>query len=131
MQVSSFNESVLTLVNEITSAGNMVTYIQPTNSKCYLSMNGATSILEYVSAKNYPSIAASLKELVPPLLAPTTTGQATTTPAIVIRSAGNEEKEITTKIGRAKFALYHVEGIWNFLAGKVSNIAYPVWTKTV
>jgi hypothetical protein len=58
-------------------------------------------------------------------------GQVTTATDIVCRSVVDEENEITAKIGRAKFALYHVGGIWDFLAGKVSNIAYPVWTKTV
>jgi hypothetical protein len=36
------------------------------------------------------------------------TGQAIAVSAIVIRSTGDEEKEITTKIDQAKFALYTV-----------------------
>ena len=85
-------------------------------------MNGVTSTLGCVLAKKYPSIMASLRELFSPSLAPV---------AIVIRSTGNKEKYITTKIGQSKFVLYHVGGIWDFLAGKVLNIAYPVWPKTV
>ena len=58
-------------------------------------------------------------------------GQVTTAPAIVIRSAGDEEKEITAKIGQARFALCHIGGVWDFLAGKVTNLAYPVWPNTI
>ena len=85
-------------------------------------MNGVTSTLGCVLAKKYPSIMASLRELFSPSLAPV---------AIVIRSTGNKEKYITTKIGQSKFVLYHVGGIWDFLAGKVLKITYPVWPKTV
>ena len=72
-----------------------------------------------------------MKKLFSLLLAPAAAGQVTTTPAIVISSAGDEEKYITAKIGQEKFALYHLEGVWDFLAGKVTNIAYPVWPKIV
>ena len=119
------------MVDEITLAGNAVTYIHPKNSKCHLSTNGATSTLEYASAKDYPSIAASLKKLFSLSSAPAAAGQVMTTPATVISSAGDEKKEITAKIGQAKFALYHIGGVWDFLAGKVTNLAYPVWPKTV
>ena len=72
-----------------------------------------------------------LGEIISPSLAPTAAGQVTTASAIVVRSAGDEEKEITAKICQAKFTLYHVGGIWDFLAGEASNIAHPVWPKTV
>jgi hypothetical protein len=126
MLASSFNEAILNLVDEITSAGNGAIYIQPKNSKRHLSSNGVTSTLEYASAKDYPSIAASLKRFFSPSSASPAVGQVTSAPAILIRSAGDEEKEITAKIGQAKFALYHVGGVWDFLAGNVMNIAYPV-----
>ena len=57
-------------------------------------------------------------------------GQAIPAPAIVIRSTGDKEKEITAKIGQAKFTLYNVGGVWDCLGGKVLNIAYSVWPKT-
>ena len=117
MQPSSFNESVLTLVAGLTSAENMVTYIQP--------MNGATPTFNYALDRG------KLERFVPPSLNPAATGQAMTAPAIVIRSAGDKEKETTGKIDQVKFALYHVGAIWDFLVGRVLNIAYPVWLKTV
>ena len=117
MQPSSFNESVLTLVAGLTSAENTVTYIQP--------MNGATPTL------NYALDCGKLEGCVSPSLNPATPGQAMTAPAITMRSAGDKEKQTTGKIDQVKFALYHVGGIWDFLVGRVSNIAYPVWLKTV
>ena len=111
MQASSFNEAILTLVDEITSAGNAVIYIQPKNSKHRLSATSVTSTLKYASAKDYTSIAASLKKIVSPSSALVAAGQVLATPAIVIRSAGDEEKQITGNIDQAKFALYHVGGI--------------------
>ena len=42
-------------------------------------------------------------------------GQVMTAPANGIRSAGDEEKEITAKIGQAEFALYHIGRILFFL----------------
>ena len=64
-----------------------------------------TSTLEYASAKDYLSIFTSLSKLFSPSSAlPATAGQVTTVQAIVIRSAGDKEKEITAKIGQANFA---------------------------
>ena len=131
MQASSFNKSILTLVDEITSDGNAAIYIQPRNSKYHLSTNYVTSTLEYALAKNQPSIATSLKIFFPPSLAPAAAGQVLSAPAFVIRSTSDEETEIMAKIGKAKFALYHVGGVLDFLAGKSTNIAYPVLPKTV
>jgi hypothetical protein len=62
MQWSSFNKGILTLVDDITSVGNGAIYIQPKNSTRHISSNGVTCTLEYASAKDYPSIATSLKE---------------------------------------------------------------------
>ena len=47
MQASPFNKHILTLVDEITSAGNAAIYTEPEYSKCHLSTNGATSTLVY------------------------------------------------------------------------------------
>ena len=99
------------MIDEILSAENAVIYIQPKNSKHRLSATSVTSTLKYASAKDYTSIAASLKKIVSPSSALVAAGQVLATPAIVIRSAGDEEKEITAKIGQAKFALYHIGGV--------------------
>ena len=132
MQASSFNKSILTLVDEITSDGNAAIYIQPRNSKYHLSTNYVTSTLEYALAKNQPSIATRLKKMLFfPSLAPAPASQVLSAPDFVIRSTSDEETEIMAKIGKAKFALYHVGGVLDFLAGKSTNIAYPVLPKTV
>ena len=73
MQSLLLNESVVPLVDGITSAANAAAYIQPTNVKHCLSMNGTMSTLEYTSAKDYPSIAASLK-VFPPNVRPSRSG---------------------------------------------------------
>ena len=131
MLTSSFNDAILNLVDNITSEDKGAIYIQPKGSTRHLSSNGVTSTLEYVSAKDYPSIAVNLKRLFAPSSDLPAVGQVTSAPAIVIRLARDKEKEITAKIGQAKFALYHVGGSWDFSAGKVTNIAYPVWPKAV
>ena len=106
-------------------------YIKPNGSKHHLSSTGSTSAFKYASAKEYPCIAVHLKIFFSPLLASPAVGQVTSAPAIIARSAGDEEKKITAKIGQAKFGVYHAGGVWDFSAGKVTNVAYPVWSKTV
>ena len=41
------------------------------------------------------------------------------------------ENEVTAKIDQANFALYHIGGDWDFIGGKVENLGYPVWPKTI
>ena len=87
MLASFFNEAILNLVDEIMSEGNGEIYIQPKNSKRHLSSNGVTSTFEYASARDCPSIAASLKRFFSLSSASPAVGQVTSAPAIVIRSA--------------------------------------------
>jgi hypothetical protein len=131
MQASSFNESILTLVDELTSTKNVEIYIKPNNSKHQLSTNDVTSTFGYSVVNDYPSNAASLEKLYSSSSAPAATGQVTTTPVIIIRTVGHEEKEITANIGQAKVTLHHVGGVWDVLAGKVTDIPYPVWPTMV
>ena len=76
MQSLLLNESVVPLVDGITSAANAAAYIQPTNVKHCLSMNGTMSTLEYTSG---------LKDF-SPVSAPPAVGEVTHTSAIVISS---------------------------------------------
>ena len=99
MQASSFNYAIMKLVDDITSEDKRAIYIQPKGSKRYLSSNGVTSSLEYASAKDYPSNDVNLKRFLSLPSALPAVGQVTSAPAIIIRSAGDEEKYITAKIG--------------------------------
>ena len=84
----------LILVDQITSARNEAMHIQPRKPKRCLPVNCATSTLEHASVSNYPGIAASLNECVSPSLASPVAGQATTAPAIGIRSTGDKKPRL-------------------------------------
>ena len=129
MLVSSFNEAILNLVDKITSEGKGAIYIQPKNSNCHLSSSIVTSTPKHASAREYPSITASLKRFFSPSSVLPAAGQVMSTPAIVSRSAGDVETDITAKTGQTKFVLYHAGGVLDFSAGKVMNVTYYVWTK--
>jgi hypothetical protein len=131
MLAPAYNDAILNLVDDITTKDEGAIYIQPKSSNRHLSSNGSTSAYEYASARGYPSIAANLKSFFSPSSASPVASQVTPASTIIVRSAGDDEKEITAKIGQAKFALYNTGGVWDFSLGKVTEIAYPVWPKTV
>ena len=131
MLAPAYTDAMLTLVDDITAQDQGAIYIQPKSSKRHLSSNGSTSAFTFASAREYPRIAAILRKFFSPSSVSPVAGQVTPASTIVIRSAGDDEKEITAKMGQAKFALYNAGGVWDFSSGKVTGIGYPVWPKTV
>lgn len=131
---TDLNQLVLTLIENIKVTDKTSTYVQPVASERVLSQNGPQAAVFAAYLSSYSGIVTKIREF--SVLSTSSAGigtamsTITTTPTIIIKSAGDEEKDIIARQGEVRCVLYHAGATINFDTTKVTDIKYHILLTT-
>ena len=125
----------MTIIDSITDENNKSKYISSSKFPKTLDDSGPGVDFPFTHSRHHTLAARDIKSFFVPTLSSQVAPENATAAVlggltvIQVRSAADDEKDLSAKFGQAKSKLYFIGGTWDFKNGTVKDVEYGVFSK--
>ena len=131
------DSDIMSIIDSITDEGDISSYISSSSFPKTLDDSGPGVDFPFAHSKHHTLAAREIKSFFVPAVVSQVAPLNATQPAlggptvIQVRSAADDEKDLSARIGQAKSKLYFIGGTWDFTNGTVTNVDYAILSRSL